>query len=86
VSIRLGVLALGVAAVASGAQATMPPTNDAPNPYQTITGWAKMPEGRVWGSTSAVAIDKDGVSVWVAERCGTNSCAGSSLDPVLKFD
>ena len=85
-SIRLGVLALGVAAGASGAQATMPPTNDAPNPYQTITGWAKMPEGRVWGSTSAVAIDKDGVSVWVAERCGTNSCAGSSLDPVLKFD
>src|ERR1043166_269766 len=86
VSIRQAVLALGVAAGASGAQATMPPTNDAPNPYQTITGWAKMPEGRVWGSTSAVAIDKDGVSVWVAERCGTNSCAGSSLDPVLKFD
>src|SRR5205085_1022555 len=85
-SIRLGILAVGLITAASGAQATMQPTNDAPNPYQAITGWAKMPEGRAWGSTSAVAIDTDGVSVWVAERCGTNSCAGSNLDPVLKFD
>jgi len=85
-SIRGGILALCVVAASSRAQATMQPTNDAPNPYQTITGWAKLPEGRPWGSTSAVAIDRDGVSVWVAERCGTNSCAGSTLDPVLKFD
>ncbi len=68
------------------AQADMPPTNTQPNPYQTIEGWAKMPEGRVWGSTSAVYPDKDGVSIWVAERCGANSCATSDLDPVLKFD
>ena len=45
-----------------------------------------MPEGRTWGSTSAVAIDRDGKSIWVAERCGANSCVGSTLDPVLKFD
>jgi len=45
-----------------------------------------MPEGRTWGSTSAVDIDKDGVSIWVAERCGTNSCLNSTLDPILKFD
>jgi sugar lactone lactonase YvrE len=62
------------------------PTNDLPNPYRTIDGWARMPEGRAWGSTSAVAIDKDGRSIWVAERCGANSCAGSPLDPILKFD
>ena len=49
------------------------PTNDAPNPYLTVEGWAKMPEGRTWGSTSAVAIDKDGISIWVAERCSANS-------------
>ena len=42
------------------AQSTVAPTNDAPNPYQTIEGWAKMPEGREWGSTSAVDVDKDG--------------------------
>jgi sugar lactone lactonase YvrE len=72
-----------------GAQAnsaTMPPRNSDPNPYQTIEGWAKMPEGRPWGSTSAVAIDRDGKSIWVAERCGANACVGSDADPVLKFD
>src|SRR6476660_10483982 len=50
------------------------PTNDAPNPYQSIEGWAKLPEGRTWGSTSAVEVDKDGKSIWVGERCGANSC------------
>ena len=25
-----------------------------PNPYRTIEGWAKMPDGRTWGATSAV--------------------------------
>src|SRR5207253_733355 len=61
-------------------------TNSAPNPYQTITGWAKLPEGRMWGSTSAVDVDLDGKSIWVAERCGANSCVGSNVDTVLKFD
>ncbi|MBC7561357.1 MAG: hypothetical protein H7305_00450, partial [Gemmatimonadaceae bacterium] len=71
--------------VHAGAQAAVP-VNDRPNPYQTIEGWAKLPAGRTWGSTSAVAIDSDGRSVWVAERCGQNSCVGSDLDPVLLFD
>jgi sugar lactone lactonase YvrE len=64
----------------------MAPINDRPNPYQTIEGWAKLPDGRAWGSTSAVGIDRDGKSIWVAERCGANSCANSMLAPVLKFD
>src|SRR5438067_4397243 len=73
-------------------QAALQPTNDAPNPYQSIEGWAKLPEGRTWGSTSAVDVDKDGKSIWVAERCGTNSCLDratgkmSELPTVLKFD
>lgn len=62
------------------------PVNDLPNPYVTVEGWAKLPEGRTWGSTSAVAIAKDGESVWVAERCGANLCTGSSLDPIMLFD
>ncbi len=77
---------LAVASSPLFAQADMKPTNDVPNPYKTVEGWAKMPEGRTWGSTSAVAIDKDGTSIWVAERCGKNDCTGSSLDPVLHFD
>src|SRR3989304_6339200 len=71
---------------AAPAEAAAQPTNDHPNPYRTIEGWAKMPEGRTWGSTSAVEIDQDGVSIWVAERCGANSCATSSLNPILLFD
>ena len=68
------------------------PTNDSPNPYQTIENYFKLPAGRTWGSTSAVDIDRDGRSIWVAERCGVNSCADpatgkmSPLDPVLRFD
>jgi DNA-binding beta-propeller fold protein YncE len=81
--------ALVCSAVAIGAvsaQQPAAPVNDLPNPYKTIEGWAKMPAGRTWGSTSAVAVDNDGTSVWVAERCGTNSCADSPLAPVLHFD
>ena len=56
---------------------TKEPTNEAPNQYTTVEHWAKLPDGRKMGSTSAVDIDRDGVSVWVAERCGANGC----LDP-----
>jgi sugar lactone lactonase YvrE len=45
-----------------------------------------MPAGRTWGATSAVDIDRDGKSIWVAERCGANSCDGSTLPSVLRFD
>ena len=79
------VLLLGTSAFAQAPPAPTP-TNGAPNPYRTIEGWARLPEGRTWGSTSAVDIDRDGTSIWVAERCGTNSCQGSMLPPVLKFD
>ena len=68
------------------AQTGVEPINDRPNPYRTVENWARMPDGRPWGATSAVDIDPDGVSVWVAERCGANSCAGSDLPVVLKFD
>jgi sugar lactone lactonase YvrE len=82
----LGSVLAVVAHLPSAAAQAGPPVNDLPNPYRTVEGWARLPEGRPWGSTSAVEIDKDGRSVWVAERCGANSCAGSSLDPILKFD
>lgn len=68
------------------------PTNDAPNPYETIEGFFKMPPNRSWGATSAVDVAPDGKTIWVAERCGANTCwdAGvqkfSPLDVVLQFD
>jgi len=100
-AIRVGLMAASVAAACLGsatfAQAPAPwmsmtPTNDLPNPYNTIEGWAKLPAGRTWGSTSAVDIAKDGKTVWVAERCGANSCWDaqkgemSKDDVVLHFD
>src|SRR5215467_14653947 len=73
-------------AVRVHAQAEVKPTNSLPNAYETVKDWAKLPEGRMWGSTSAVEIDRDGKSIWVAERCGANSCQDSMADPVLHFD
>jgi hypothetical protein len=40
---------------------------------------------RTWGSTGGVAVDRHD-NIWVAERCGANSCAGSDLAPILEFD
>ena len=60
----------------------------APNPYRTVAGvWGQLPEGRTWGATSAVYPALDGVNIWVAERCGQNSCADKDeVDPILLFD
>ena len=81
-----------VVPVLAVAQDAGQPTNDAPNNYTTHKDYFKLPEGRTWGSTSAVDIDKDGKSIWVAERCGQNSCLDratgkmSDTPTVLKFD
>ena len=37
------------------------------------------------GSTSAVWVAPSG-HIWVAERCGANTCNGSNVAPVLEFD
>jgi sugar lactone lactonase YvrE len=74
------------------AQGDVPPTNNLPNPYETVVDYFKLPEGRTWGSTSAVDIDRDGKHIWVAERCGANTCLDrasgqmSPLPSVLRFD
>ncbi len=81
----VGIIVLVAHGLPASAQSDAP-TNSLPNPYETVEGWAKMPDGRTWGSTSAVDIDRDGKTIWVAERCGANACAGSTLDPVLHFD
>ena len=86
-----------VACAFSAPAADMQATNDLPNPYQSAP-WGKVTD-RKWGALNGVAIDNDGVSVWVVDRCGANpevppgvspvaydSCAGSPLPPVMKFD
>jgi streptogramin lyase len=57
-----------------------------PNPYlPVIDNFGTMPEGRTWGSPGGVGIDSKG-NVWVFERCGADSCAESTLAPILEFD
>jgi DNA-binding beta-propeller fold protein YncE len=95
--LRIGML-VAVAIVGIAHAQTGAPTNALPNPYRSVENWAKMPEGRTWGSTSGVGVDPDGTSIWVAERCGVFAapalmkpgspfaCDGSTLAPILKFD
>lgn len=77
-------VAVALSVLAAGATAQM----IAPNPYSTVEGvWGQLPEGRSWGATSAVYPAPDGLSMWVAERCGANACAGADdVDPILRFD
>lgn len=77
---------MAVAALATASALAEAPPNSQPNPFRTVENWFKLPAGRMWGSTSAVDIDRDGTSIWIAERCGANSCAGKMDPPILKFD
>ena len=92
------VAAMSLCGASAFAEGDLQPTNGLPNPYQTVAPWGDLPEGKTWGALNAVAIDNDGESVWVANRCGANpdippgespyaydSCAGSSVAPVMKF-
>ena len=57
-----------------------------PNPNPTVTkNWGELPGGRTWGSTAGVDIGPDG-QVWAYDRCGSNTCAASTVDPIVKFD
>ena len=56
-----------------------------PDPYRTVEHWFTLPEGRAMGSTSSVFVAPGG-HIWVAERCGANTCADSSVPPILEFD
>ena len=53
---------------------------------KTVENFFKLPEGRMWGSISTVEPDIDGRSIWIVDRCGANTCAGSNLPVVMKFD
>src|SRR5204863_7222606 len=85
ISSRTIVAACAAVAIICGCADTMrgPASPDERTTYSADHGWAKL--DRKWGSTSAVDVDAQG-NVWVFERCSANTCAGSNLAPVLKFD
>jgi sugar lactone lactonase YvrE len=90
--IRLNVLLavlVAAAALADGRvftqEVTDPARNPLPNPNPIVMkDWGKVP-GRTWGSTAGVDVGPDG-HIWAYDRCGANSCDGSTLDPIVKFD
>jgi DNA-binding beta-propeller fold protein YncE len=90
---RISVLGLAVvAAIAIGggtARAqSAPDPNAAPNPYHVDNSWhLQLPEGRKLGAPIGVEIDhSDGKTLWLFDRCGGESCAGSPLAPIFKLD
>jgi len=62
--------------------------NSGANPYRVIRDWAHI-EGRAWGGSNGVAIDRDGKTVWATDRCSPGpvpGCLGTKVNPVHHFD
>ena len=95
--VRLAMLALFVLSAGAVSSQGIAPTNSLQNPYRGMP-FGKLPDGRQWGSTAGIDVDRDGKNIWVFERCGADvgtpapkagepfACDGSNLPPILKFD
>jgi len=58
-----------------------------PNPTPVVVkNWGELPNGRTWGSTAGIDIDPTDGNVWAYDRCGANTCEGSTVDPIVKLD
>jgi DNA-binding beta-propeller fold protein YncE len=79
---------LAAIALSAASSSTVSAQNWAPNPYRAVEGvWGELPDGRTWGSVSAVYVDADD-NVWTAERCGGNAGAceqNPGMHPVVLF-
>jgi hypothetical protein len=83
--IGLGAAFVAVLAVASPGRVSAAQSSTT-NPYRVSSGWERLPDGRRLGTVSGVFPDPDGEHLWILDRCGANQCAGTSVDPILKFD
>src|SRR5882672_5745733 len=79
------VAALAITNAGTQGQGQQAASNDFPNPYK-VESFGQLPPGRRIGAAYGIDIDRDGKSVWVFERCGANTCDGSNVPPLLKFD
>jgi len=88
---ELGLTAVAVMAAGFGPMLDAQPSyappnaNDLSTRYTSVLNWAQLPGGRQFGATAGIAIGPDG-NIWTYERCASNSCAESSVNPILKFD
>ena len=78
-------LVIALSAERTPAQTNAKPAESLPNPYRVVENYFKLPDGRTFGSTPAIDIDRDGRSIWVFERCGRagggTPCADSPVAP-----
>ena len=63
------------------------------NPYATVSPWAELPDGRIFGAVGDTDVDPDGIHIWAVIRCDATSrdrfgdeCLDSDLDSILKFN
>ena len=86
------VVAVGLAQQRGGTPRTdlVPAVNDGQHPYQIVRDWAQLSrEGRPWGGSNGVAVDRDGKTIWATDRCSpgtTPGCLGATGNPVHHFD
>ncbi len=85
------ITAIGLLPVLIAAVLPLSAQERAPNPYGAGEQWGTLPEGRKWGSTSAIFPHRNGDGnfsgkIWVFERCAKSYCGESDLDPVMLFD
>jgi len=95
-STALLAICVSLSAIAAQAQARggtpqtdkVQPVNTGANPYRVRRDWAHI-DGRAWGGSNGVAIDRDGRTVWATDRCSpgtTPGCANTNVNPVHHFD
>lgn len=88
----LGMLGLSTVMVISFASAPLygqerTDANSAPNPYRMAEFSLQLPNGRKLGAPIGVEVDhSDGKTLWIFDRCGAETCVGTTLDPVMKVD
>src|SRR5258706_10968666 len=82
----LGVAVAAATVLSAGLSFAQSDPNSAPNPYRLDEGWAKHGMGRNFGSTPGLALDRDGKSLWVFDRCGGNTCENSNIHPITKYN
>ena len=79
-------LALALLTLPAAAQMASPDPHTLPNPFGAPERqWAKLPDGKAWGTTAGIEIGPHG-EIWAIDRCGDGSCDGSAMAAVHLID